>query len=84
MDTFIKLMDNKLAAFIFGAIVALVSYLGAYGSPGAVLFAGAVALVCIAFKELVNNQMCDNPFRYQIPLWGIIGAAVVMLLCFLL
>ena len=84
MDTFIKLMDNKLVAFIFGIVMALIGYLGAYGSTGAILFAGAFALVCIAFKELINNQMCDNPFRYWVPLWGIIGSVAVLLLLFLL
>lgn len=74
MNTFIKLMDNKLVAFLFGVIFALIGYFGG----GNVAFAFAFTVICIAFKELVNNQMCDNPFKYQIPLAGIIGSIVAL------
>lgn len=74
MKKFCKLMDNKLVAFLFGVIFALIGYFGG----GNVAFAFAFTIICIAFKELVNNQMCDNPFKYQIPLAGVIGSIVAL------
>lgn len=74
MNTFIKLMDSKLVAFLFGAIFALIGYFGG----GNVAFAFTFTVICIIFKELVNNQMCDNEFKYMVPLSGIIGSIVAL------
>ena len=74
MNTFIKLMDSKLVAFLFGVVFALIGYFGG----GNVAFAFAFTVICIIFKEIVNNQMCDNEFKYMVPLSGIIGSIVAL------
>ena len=79
MKKFIELMDNKVVAFVFGVLMTLIGYFGVYGENNAVLFAGTFSLVCIAAKEIVNNQMCSNKFNYQIPLFGVVGTFVTML-----
>lgn len=79
MEKFIKLMNNELVGFVFGVIVALIGYLGVYGEANAMWFVSTFSLVCIIAKEIVNSQMCDNPFKYWVPLSGIIGSIVTML-----
>ena len=79
MENFIKLMNNKIVAFVFGMLTALIGYFGICGESNALLFAGTFSLLCVIAKEIINNQMCSNKFNYQIPLFGILGTIVTIL-----
>ena len=76
MEKFCKLMDNKWFALIFGILSFVVAYVGQSVIP----FAIAVGIIFGIAREVVNNQMCDNPFRTEIVLYNVIGILLPALL----
>lgn len=72
---FNKLMNNSLVGFLFGVIMSLLGYLGLADAWFALTF-GALFVVA---KELINNQMLDNPANDKVVISGLIGNLVTFL-----
>lgn len=84
MEKFCKLMDNKWFAFVYGIVSMLLGYVGVLGEHNACVFGLSFAFFFIILKEVVNNQMCFNPFNKSVVLAEVLGAVLIMLLllCF--
>lgn len=84
MEVFCKLMDNKWFAFVYGIVAMLLGYVGVIGEPNALVFGFSFALLLILVKEIVNNQMCFNPFNKTVVLSEVLGSVLttLILLCF--
>ena len=70
-----NLMNNSFVGFLFGAIMTLLGYFGLADIWFAVIF-GAIFVIA---KEIVNNQMLDNPVNDKVAVFGLIGCALAVL-----
>jgi hypothetical protein len=80
METFIKLMDNKIVSVLFGILVALLGCAGMAGESGIFGFALLFSAICIAVKEVINNQMCFNDFDWRNPVYSLVGSLLMILI----
>ena len=78
-----NVLKNKWASAVYAVVIVLVAFIAMKGQPNAQFFAMSLGVLGVLGKELVSNQMWDNPFKLDVFLYGIAASVftgIVMLL----
>lgn len=73
-----KIMNNVFVALVFGILISVLGY--CLVDEQASLFGFSFGSFFVLMKEIINNQMLDNPINLRTLGFGILGCLVVLLL----